>query len=167
MTEWREIEGFDGRYQVSRCGVVRSRTSGEWRNLTLSMQTGYHVANFWKDGKTVRKMVHQLVARAFIGPPPDGMGTINHIDGNKLNNDPSNLEWCTNADNIRHAWRTGLCRPPKLTRSDVLEILTCGGLDTPTAARFGVSQVLVTKIRAGQIWRSVTGPFFAKRANEP
>jgi hypothetical protein len=164
MVEWRDIDGFDGRYQVSNTGLVRSFGKDGWKAKTPSMQSGYRVANLSLNGRNIRRMVHQLVARAFIGPPPAGKDTVNHIDGDKLNNTPANLEWCTRAENMVHAWRTGLCKPQKLTEADVLEILTCGGLDTPTAERFGVSQVLVTKIRAGKIWQSVTAPFLA---NEP
>jgi hypothetical protein len=118
---------------------------------------GYAVVYLWDSERKRpdRRMLHQLVAENYIGQRPDGCDATNHLDGNKLNNHFSNLEWCSRSDNMRHAWRTGLCRPHKLTEAKVREILTCGGLDTPTAARFGVSQVTVTRIRAGKAWRHV------------
>jgi len=102
----------------------------------------------------VRRLVHQLVAEAFI-PKVAGKDCVNHLNGVVSDNRVENLEWCTRQENMQHAWRTGLCKPQKLTPDLVREILSCGGLDTEVAKRFGVSQVLVTKIRARKIWKSV------------
>lgn len=56
------------------------------------------------------RLVHRMIAKQFI-PNPNNFKTVNHIDGNKLNNDISNLEWLTNEDNIKHSWETGLKKP--------------------------------------------------------
>ena len=61
----------------------------------------------WKDGKPSDHLVSRLIAMAWLGIPKGEM-TVNHIDGNYLNNAPSNLEWITLSDNIQHGFRTGL-----------------------------------------------------------
>ena len=63
------------------------------------------------DGKT--ESVHRIVAKCFC-PNPHGYNEVNHIDGNKLNNDASNLEWCSRVENVRHAYRTGLITRVKI-----------------------------------------------------
>lgn len=115
--EWRDIEGFEGIYQVSNIGRVRSldhvrvNKQGEFhfkgRILALSKNHGYPVISFTKNGKTKQYFIHRLVASAFI-PNPQGENIVNHIDGNKDNNDVSNLEWCDQRENVNHAVRTGL-----------------------------------------------------------
>ena len=169
MTVWAEIPGFDGLYRVSKNGIVQSchkKGSGqgeraEWWNLSRPLdRSGYELVYLWdknaKIGKQrVRRLVHQLVAESFLPARPKGRDCVNHIDGNKQNNNFRNLEWRSRAGNMRHAWKTGLCKPHKLTEKDVREILHCGGTDTETAVRFGVSQVMITRIRARKAWTHV------------
>lgn len=125
---WKPIVGFEGLYEVSNTGKVKSlkrtvtayngwQRTFEEKILALhsSKQTErhpkpmYHV-ELWKDNKRTVKMIHRLVAETFI-PNPDGKPQVNHIDGNRLNNNVDNLEWVTNAENTRHAYRTGLAKP--------------------------------------------------------
>jgi len=68
---------------------------------------GYPSVYLRRDGKPVMKSVHRLLAIAFI-PNPDNLPQVNHMDGNKCNNSLDNLEWCTAAHNMQHAYRTGL-----------------------------------------------------------
>ena len=114
MIEWRPIEGFEGLYEVSNIGNVRSlnyRRTGEIKILRLyKNNNGYLKAVLCKDGKRCTKKVHRLVAVAFI-PNLENKPQVNHIDGNKQNNAVSNLEWCTGKENKQHAWKIGLCRP--------------------------------------------------------
>lgn len=161
---WREIPGYEGRYRISEFGVVQSSHQNgplskrtDWWDMSRPLaKSGHELVYLWDSAtkKRVRRLVHQLVAELFL-PRVSGKNCVNHIDGNKINNHFSNLEWCTLQENMKHAWRTGLCKPPKLTPEQVREIRSCGGLDTATASRFGVSQVMVTKIRARKAWRSV------------
>jgi hypothetical protein len=109
-------------YEVSNIGRVRRSLTAIKRNSTkrgrmLSLKsdknTGYvRVSLRSRDGKLLREQVHRLVARAFLGDHRRGCH-VNHIDGNKENNEASNLEWCTPQENVRHAWRTGLSSPSK------------------------------------------------------
>lgn len=73
---------------------------------TLRKDTGYYVI---KDGNGVLRRIHRMVAGTFLqNENPDILTDVNHKDGNKANNDVSNLEWCTRSDNIQHAYDTGL-----------------------------------------------------------
>lgn len=116
--EWRDVVGFEGLYQVSNLGQVLSLPrvvgSGKYARKTKSrirkqsIETGYAMVELYRsDGTKKMCLVHRLVAEAFI-PNPDGKPTVNHIDGNKLNNHVQNLEWATQGENNEHALRTGL-----------------------------------------------------------
>ena len=95
-----------GRYTVYEDGRVFSHISNKF--LSPDMVQGYKQYSLYIDGKQVRKKAHQLVARCFIPNDDPKKNMINHIDGNKLNNTISNLEWCTAYENNKHARDTGL-----------------------------------------------------------
>ena len=96
---WKDIEGYEGLYQVSNMGRVRSLR----KNIILreGISRGYSVLNLSKNGKPLTKKVHRLVANAFI-PNPDNLPQVNHKDENKLNNCADNLEWCTQEYNLNY-----------------------------------------------------------------
>ncbi|ELO82259.1 TPA: endonuclease [Salmonella enterica subsp. enterica serovar Enteritidis] len=112
---WRDISGYEGLYQVSSRGAVRSLprkdAAGHHRKgKTLKNNigtTGYPQVGLCKNGKLITTCVHRLVAESFL-PNPASFNFVNHIDGDKTNNIISNLEWCTQQQNIVHAIRTGL-----------------------------------------------------------
>lgn len=116
---WKEIKGYEGRYEVSNLGNVRAiekvircrenvnRTAyGHIKKKTV-LKIGYEALNLWKDGKAKLEYVHRLVAEAFI-PNDQNLPVVNHLDGNKANNNVNNLEWCTTKKNIQHAFETNL-----------------------------------------------------------
>ena len=106
MEEWRDIKGYEGLYKISSTGKVFSCKN----NRTLSpglCGSGYKKVQLCKDRKARQRMIHRLVAEAFL-PNPDNKKTVNHKDGNKLNNDVSNLEWNTYSENLKHAYKHGL-----------------------------------------------------------
>lgn len=125
---WKDIEGFEGYYQVSNLGRVKSleriRIANNGKSetaqfpvkekiLAISKQTqGYSQASLCKDGTQKSYRLNRLVANAFI-PNPDNKPEVNHIDGNKDNNCVDNLEWVTSVENIRHSWVNGLRKPRK------------------------------------------------------
>jgi hypothetical protein len=103
--EWRDIPGYEGIYQASTTGFIRSE-SRVLKGRGNNYKTGSRVS-LWKDGVRKDFLVARLVALTFLGVPTDGY-TVNHIDGNRMNNAVNNLEWLSVADNIRHGFRTGL-----------------------------------------------------------
>lgn len=101
--QWRDIEGYDGMYQVSDIGRVRSRKSGEWKVLRgRNNGTGYLLVSLYRNGKQKQSYIHRLVASAFIPNDDDTKNQINHIDECKQNNRVSNLEYCTAQYNMTY-----------------------------------------------------------------
>jgi hypothetical protein len=105
--EWRDIEGYEGMYQVSNLGRVLSLISNKILKNFFVGRGGYHRVDLCKDKVRKPYRVHRLVAEAFI-PNINNKPQVNHIDGNRINNNVENLEWCTNSENNKHAWESGL-----------------------------------------------------------
>lgn len=114
--QWAVIEGYDGYYQISNLGEVRSFKNNRWGRATLPKllkpsltggRTQYLCVNLFKNKKAKMFFVHKLVAHYFI-PNPKGKRYVNHLDGIKENNFANNLEWCTKSEDVQHAWDTGL-----------------------------------------------------------
>lgn len=100
MEEWRDIEGYEGLYQVSNYGNIYSIRKK--RNYTLSVGTnGYVNVTLTKNGKKLYTSVHQLVAQAFI-QNPDNKPCVGHLDCDRTNNKAENLYWCTYLENMNH-----------------------------------------------------------------
>ena len=95
---WRDIKGYEGRYQVSNLGRVKSlnynRTGVEQVMSPRHNENGYAIVILSDFGKRDYQLVHRLVAQAFI-PNPNNYPVVNHKDENPSNNNVDNLEWCT------------------------------------------------------------------------
>lgn len=119
MEIWKDIPGFENRYQISTAGKIKSiprfvnNHTGKLKTKEKILkqrknEKGYLCVDLINnDGKRVFCGVHRFVALAFI-PNPDNKPQVNHIDGDKTNNCISNLEWCTNSENQKHAYKLGL-----------------------------------------------------------
>lgn len=112
---WRDIEGYEGLYQVSNLGRVKrlERKSPHDRRGGISILqekilsptdngNGYKIISFRVPGSRKNYYVHRLVAQAFVANPRN-VDYVNHIDRNRENNSADNLEWCTQAENIAHS----------------------------------------------------------------
>ena len=115
---WKDIKDFEGFYQVSNLGNVRSldrivRCNTGYANIKGKLlkpilhKKGYYKVDLSKEGKSKRYFIHRLVALTFL-ENKENKEQINHIDGNKKNNCINNLEFCTNYENYIHAKTTGL-----------------------------------------------------------
>jgi hypothetical protein len=171
---WKDILGEEGRYQVSNFGRVRSLdrktkhkdgkvTSHKGKILKLgSNPKGYVIAYLSYKVKTV----HRLVMLAFNRIENAHQLQINHKDGDKTNNTLNNLEWVTNLENQRHAWKNGLksalpgSRNPssKLDENQVIKIkclLLEGYSCRHIADIYGVNKSTIQRIRNNKAWRHV------------
>jgi len=157
----KEIRGLEGKYSVDEDGNVFSHIRGRKLKPVL-MSTGYYYVRL--TGKN--RLVHRLVAEAFL---PDFLEKpqVNHKDGNKLNNQLSNLEMATAKENILHAFKMGLRVSPKgenhwkakLSAEDVTivkRLLLKGEMVTSIARKFEVDHTVISKIKLGKIWRHIT-----------
>lgn len=97
---WKDISGWNGFYQISTHGRVKSLKRGKEIILTPSKNSsGYLTVSLSIEGKTFTKVVHRLVAIAFI-PNPENKGDVNHIDEDKTNNHLENINWMTRKENL-------------------------------------------------------------------
>jgi hypothetical protein len=111
VEEWKNIEGFEGRYMISNTGKVLSlnykRIKGLNKLLATPLSYGYPTAYLKSNNLRKAVAVHILVAKHFL-PNPYLKETVNHINGVKTDNTISNLEWATNMENTTHAYEIGL-----------------------------------------------------------
>lgn len=137
---WKDVDGYKGLYQVSDNGEVRSFYHNPPLLLKKSMTTtGYYKVELAKDGKKKSLRVHRLVASAFL-PCVEGKSLVNHIDGNPLNNNVNNLEWCTQKENVNHALKIGLKKLKSINAEQYSEYKTEGKTIIQIASEIGVSR---------------------------
>lgn len=182
IEEWRPVVGYEGWYSVSSLGRVRRDRPGRRTAAGLILKqfprsTGYLGVALSHGSNESRKFftVHILVCEAWHGLRPVGK-TVNHIDGVKTSNIPSNLEWVTPKENSEHAVATGLMhngdksprrlhpevypfgeRHPqaRLTEEIVREILASPLTQDALASKFGVTQRTISVIRQRIGWKHV------------
>ena len=140
------IKGYEGYYKIDSNGNVWSYHNGKRRRKRVFLGGSgkmYKRVELHKNGKSKKYYVHRLLAEAFF-PRVEGKNFINHIDGDRWNNDLSNLEWCTIAENAQHYWQN--IRNNK--KSEMIKLSGClsqhsdlglsEGLGYPSGINFGV-----------------------------
>jgi hypothetical protein len=163
MEIWKQIEGYEGRYEVSNTGKVKNVETGLPKNPSKKTN-GYLCLRLYKDGKGKNEYVHRLVLQAF--EEINIQRQVNHINGDKADNVLSNLEWCTSSENHKHAYKIGLQKAKdglnrgetngraKLKERDILEIRKLEGKLTleKIGKIFGVSGFQIWSILKRKSW---------------
>lgn len=151
--EWKDAVGYEGLFEVSNTGKVRSLKTGTIRKTRID-RYGYEMLTLRKNGSTRTELVHRLVANAFIDNP-NGYPQVNHKDENARNNQATNLEWCTGLYNVRYG--TGLKRS-SASRRKAVECYTLDGQYVrqyagikPTGKEMGIRAASITACCAGRI----------------
>ncbi len=186
VEEWRPVVGYEGLYEISdrgrvRSAVLRSKTH-PGKILKLWVVLGYRAVGLYKNGSRKRIYVHRLVALSFLGPCRPEASVVNHKNGVKGDNYPDNLEWCSPSENIKHAFAMGmqpsgdkhyfhlhpelvrrgeLSNFSKLTEGQVQDIrrkILRGHRDLEIAGDTGMAQSTINGIRHNRTWRWLPWP---------
>ena len=157
MEQWRDVIGFEGIYQVSDCGQIKSIQTGKFKKITINKHNLRPYLALWKNNRQLICKPHKLVMDAFVGPRPVGMECC-HNDGNPNNNHLNNLRWDTSknnhADKVKHGTtnRGERCGAAKLAQKQVDEIRQDNRLQRLIAADYGVYQNTISRIKNGKRW---------------
>lgn len=175
--EWRDIAGYEGKYQVSTLGQVRSLTrvvshrNGSCPKYGRLLKQSPNTKGYLLVGPTVNRVqrtrpVHRLVAETFI-PRPEGASEVNHKNGVKTDNRVENLEWVSADANMKHAVANGLralgggaAHWAKLTEKDIPDIrrrIELGDSLASIGRLYGVDHSAIRAIKTGRSWRRCGG----------
>ena len=147
--KWRPVVGYEGLYEVSDCGRVKSLRRGIIMKLQKN-QDGYPTVGLSRDGKFQVKTVHRLVALAFLDNP-NNYPEVNHIDEVKQNNCVKNLEWCTHKHNLTCGTVLQRNEESNLRRRFVcVETGKVYKSQRRCAEEFGVCRVQITQVLSGR-----------------
>lgn len=165
--DWLPVTGYEGIYDVSRSGDIRSLRSG--RTLAWVFDgKGYPTVKLSKGGIATRHKVHRLVCRAFHGPGPDGYD-VAHLDGRRDTPNAENLTWASRSENCRHAVGHGTHRGfssdtvsgashprAKLSAEEVAAIrhrISVGEKQSAIGRAYGVHRSTINDIAKGLKWK--------------
>ena len=176
--EWKDVKGYEGFYQVSNTGLVRSldrRVNGrrgliKGKLMKPEVRNGYERVMLQKDGNTSRVFVHRLVATAFIGDCPENYECC-HNDGNPSNNHVENLRWDSKSANQLDRLKHGTAcigenhSNSYLTEDDILEIRNFNGSVSEAIKEFGIARTTYFNIRHGRTWKYSGGPLTKGKKN--
>lgn len=148
MKEWHQIPEHPG-YEINKQGDVRSLRLRLGRTIKRRINgRGYYYVRLSDNGKLSYLTIHRLLAKIFI-PNSNDYSDVNHIDGNKLNNDLTNLEWCSRSHNVQHAFSMGLNPQRRITQEEINRIrdLRADGWKLVELAReFKCSRITISRL---------------------
>lgn len=146
-------------YSVTEDGRVWSKIKNDFMRTHLDKRGYVRVGLVNTEGKQAQYTVHSLVAKTFI-PNPKGLPQVDHIDGNKTNNNVSNLRWCTNRENAHFAMQIGLIPHAVFIRDEVVrnicERLSKGETVASIAHDTGFSYDAITSVRLRRSWTHIS-----------
>lgn len=157
---WKDIEGFEGYYQISNLGSrvksLKRKSVTKNKILKLAIYGEYYGVYLFKNGKRKHCFVHKLKAIAFI-PNPENKPVVNHKDNDKLNNKINNLEWATYSEDKLHAWqiRFKTNKYMKINREKLLQIKEEFGMTYRSFAEH-ISDKIGKSISTNAIWSLCT-----------
>ncbi len=160
-TSWISIPNH-ANYSINIQGQVKNNTTGKLISVAVG-KIGYYKVNLWSKNKYKTLYIHRILADIFL-PKLNGKTFINHIDGNKLNNNLSNLEWCNAKHNSIEAIRIGLVplgekrKGSKLSNEDALTIynLVHSGISRAVLSKmFGISKTQISQIKNKREWKHI------------
>jgi hypothetical protein len=171
--DWRDIPGWEGFYQVSNLGRVRSldrvvrgggvvpvrlRRGKVLKQLRLA--TGYMAVRLQRDGQSYCKRVHRIVCKVFHGPQPSELHEVAHADGTRDNNAATNLRWATKSENALDRIALGLPAASGTTSvaqaKIIKRLLGTDMMKKDIAEIVGVSKNVVSQISRGKSWAHLT-----------
>ena len=174
---WKPIPGYEGLYEVSNLGKVKSLPRNRFiKNTTYTYlssekilkldigKSNYYRTCLSENKKNKRFLVHRLVAMSFISNP-ENKPMVNHINSIRTDNRVENLEWCTHSENMIHGFNKGFCNPPKgvingqskLTEKEVLEIRRLKNTmsQKQISINFKVSLSTISEILLMKSWKHI------------
>lgn len=180
---WKQIPGWEGHYEISDMGNVRSvdRVIKKVRRGSITRKqmpiepylhpNGYNKIGLNRGGRKITRWVHRLACWAFHGPPPSPEHEVRHLNGNPLDNRPENLAWGTSLENSQDIERHGNRRKgeshaqAKITETSAHLIIALHSNKVLTGAelaeRFGLSTPAIYAIARGSSWRDLPRPYTA------
>jgi len=160
----KQIAGYENLYEINSDGsvfsLIRNKFKKDWHH-----RDGYRLIGLTKNKKRTVVYVHRLVAEAFL-PKVDGKDFVNHKDGNKANNDISNLEWVTKSENSKHSFEIGIqsnkgenhpmAQLNEEKVKDIRQKFASGNYKRKELAElFGVKKTTIEKVITRKLWKHI------------